>query len=137
MTTNDDQSDVEVQEPALDPVLMQYRESKLTTAIRSGDVDAVDRVLTEDFIALDGDERLGRREFLRRVLYSEIVEPAGEPAWSVRDDETAPNGISHDWVDADGNHHVRMSYWKADEEGLQLQRHFSVTRRFNGTGIRR
>ncbi|WP_144762568.1 hypothetical protein [Curtobacterium sp. 9128] len=137
MTTNEDQYEVDVQTPALDPVLMQYRESKLTAAIRSGDVDAVDRVLAENFIAFDGDERLDRREFLRRVLYSEIVEPAGEPAWSVRDDETPPNGISHTWMDPDGHHHVRMSFWKADEEGLQLQKHFSMTRRFNGTGIRR
>ena len=137
VTTNEDQYDIHEQESALDPVLLQYRESKLTAAIRSGDVEAVDRVLAENFVAFDGDERLGRREFLRRVLYSEIIEPEGEPAWGVRDEETPANGVSHDWTNADGVRHVRVSFWADNEEGLQLQKHISLTRHFNGEEIRR
>ncbi|MDN4647248.1 hypothetical protein [Curtobacterium sp. PsM8] len=137
MITNEDQNDIEEQEPALDPVLLHYRESKLTAAIRSGDVEAVDRVLAENFVAFDGDERLGRREFLRRVLYSEILEPEGEPVWGVRDEETPANGVAHDWTDADGVRHVRVSFWTDNEEGLQLQKHISLMRHFNGAAIRR
>jgi hypothetical protein len=135
VTTNENQYDIEELQLAPDLQLMQYRESQLTTAIRTGDHDTIDRLLAEDFVALDGFERIERREFLRRVLYTEIVEPEGEPLWGARDEETPPNGVSHDWTDDQGIRHVRISFWSEAEEGLRLQKHISLTRRFDGAEI--
>lgn len=137
MTENEDHPDVEEPGLELDPAIMQYRESKLTAAIRNGDHETVDRLLSDDFTAHEGGEPLDRREFLRRVLYFEVIEPASEPIWSVRDEETPPNTVSHDWTDQHGIRHVRISFWGNTEDGVQLQKHISLMRRFDGAEIRR
>jgi hypothetical protein len=63
--------------------------------------------------------------------------PESEPLWVARDEETPPNGVSHDSTDDQGIRHVRISFWSEAEEGLRLQKHISLTRRFDGAEIRK